>query len=413
MLGVPPLPFHAYLWTPASTGLSSATSSNPVITLSNFTNINQVYDYSVTTTLFGCSVNDTVQVTVYPLPTSDFDFSNICQNQTANFNAQPTVSNVTSWIWDFGDGNITNATQSTSHTYLTAGSFNVELLTISGFGCADSISKTIIINPNPAIAFNANDSSGCEPFCVNFNDLSVVTGGNSIAWSWDFGDGDTSNLKNPGHCYTTTSISASDFFTVALTVTSDSGCIATGSKSNYITVYPKPEANFTIDPATTDIANPLISIIDSSIGVDSWSWDFGDQQTDTSPNPSSHTYADTGRYTIALITSTLNNCLDTSYQNVDIEPNFIFFIPTAFTPDNNGKNDTFAPKGVFIKEFKMLIFDRWGNLVYGTDDIDEPWDGKIKNGNEIAQTDVYVYSITVTDLKKKVHEYRGTVTLLK
>ncbi|MFY9310332.1 MAG: gliding motility-associated C-terminal domain-containing protein, partial [Bacteroidia bacterium] len=107
------------------------------------------------------------------------------------------------------------------------------------------------------------------------------------------------------------------------------------------------------------------------------------------------------------------NCPDTSYQTVIIEPDFMFYVPNAFTPNDDGVNDTFIGKGMFINEFEMMIFDRWGNMVYKTDNMDKPWDGRVNNGSEPAQKDVYIYSISVTNFKMEKFKYKGTVTLTR
>ena len=88
-------------------------------------------------------------------------------------------------------------------------------------------------------------------------------------------------------------------------------------------------------------------------------------------------------------------------------------IPNTFSPDGDGINDTFSGKGVFIKEFKMTIFDRWGNIIFVSDDINKPWDGKANKGNEIVLADVYIYSIIAIDFKNQRHNYKGIVTLLR
>ncbi|MDP1747275.1 MAG: gliding motility-associated C-terminal domain-containing protein, partial [Bacteroidota bacterium] len=142
-------------------------------------------------------------------------------------------------------------------------------------------------------------------------------------------------------------------------------------------------------------------------------WNFGDSTTSSLSNPGSHTYQNTGTYTITLITSTIYNCIDTAYETIIIEPEFEFYIPNAFTPNGDEKNDSFSPKGVFIKEYEMMIFDRWGNLIFFSDDINKGWDGKINRGTEIALQDVYVYSIRVIDFKKEEYLYKGIVTLLR
>ncbi len=174
-----------------------------------------------------------------------------------------------------------------------------------------------------------------------------------------------------------------------------------------------PVADFEVDPKTASIINPIISFIDLSTGANFWNWHFGDTTTSFISHPLAHTYADTGSYLITLIVSTQYGCIDTFYQTIIIEPDFVFYIPNAFTPDGDGINDSFTGKGVFIKEFEMKIFDRWGNLIFFTDDIDKPWDGKANHGGEMAQRDVYVYTIQVTDFKKRKHDYRGIVTLVR
>ncbi len=178
-------------------------------------------------------------------------------------------------------------------------------------------------------------------------------------------------------------------------------------------MYPNPVASFIVHPQTTSITDPIISITDLSTGTNFWNWNFGDTDTSSSIIPSPHTYADTGTYTITLITSTLYNCIDTTSHTVIIEPDFLFYIPNAFTPNDDGINDIFSGKGIFIVNYEMSIFDRWGNLIFFSDDIAKGWDGKANHGNEIAQGDVYIYSIKITDINKRKHLYKGIVTLVR
>ena len=179
-------------------------------------------------------------------------------------------------------------------------------------------------------------------------------------------------------------------------------------------MYPDPNAGFTVDPQTAVITNPVISIIDASTGANFWNWNFGDgSDTVSSVDPLPHTYADTGTYTIMLITSNQFSCLDTSYQTVIIEPDFLFYIPNAFSPNDDGINDTFSGRGLVITKYEMTIFDRWGNLIFFSDDMNKPWDGRANHGTEISQGEVYIYSFKVTDFNKKKHEYKGIVTLVR
>lgn len=412
-IGTVSIPGYSYFWSPPIQGLSSLTASNPTITLINLGSTIQNSDYIVTTTSLGCSLNDTIQVTVYPIPVADFSFSNVCLNQTLNFIDQSTDPNgiLTNWTWNLGDGSAFDTNQNVSHLYQAVGPYSVQLTVVSSFGCLDSVTKTALINPNPSVSFFASDTIGCEPLCINFQDASsIVTGNNTLSF-WSFGDGNAH--ADPNHCYSTSSVFLDETFNVSLTVTSDSGCISTFSKNNYITVHPKPDAAFTAQPGTTTILNSAISFSDLSTGADFWNWDFGDMSTSSLSDPLPHSYADTGSFMITLFTSTLNSCADTAYQTVIIEPDFVFYIPAAFSPNGDGKNDTFSGKGVFIAEYEMSIFDRWGNLIYKTADISQPWDGKANKGTEIAQEDVYIYSFVIKDTKNDVHYYRGSLTVVR
>ncbi len=371
----------------------------------------------IATTDNGCKDTITKSTVVHPLPIAHFNAANVCDGSIVQFN---DLSNITatdtiqSWAWDFGDGSPVVNNKNTSHLYASNGSFTVQLLIVSNFGCLDSISKISVINPNPIINFTADDTIGCEPLCVNFQNLSSIASGFNSARLWNFGDNSpTVSSQNPFHCYTNDSVYSPNYFNVTLTVTSDSGCVSTLSKNNYITVYPNPISSFTVQPETTTITDPVISITDLSAGANFWNWNFGDSDTSSAVNPLPHTYADTGTYIITLITSTQYNCLDTMNQTIVIEPDFLFYIPSAFTPNDDGINDNFYGKGIFIIGYEMTIFDRWGNLIFFSDDINKTWDGKANHGTETAEGDVYIYSFKVTDIKKRKHNYRGTVTLVR
>lgn len=400
-------------WNFGDTSLSD-TTQNPSHNYGNAT----TYSVSlIATSVYGCKDTISKNVVVHPLPDVQYSTVNVCDDSIAYFtdlSTIPATDTIQSQSWDFGDNSPLNTNQNTSHLYADAGSYPVQLIVVSYFGCIDSITKTSIINPNPIVNFTAPDTIGCEPFCVSFQNLSTIITGINIGWLWDFGDGSpTSNLETPIYCYSNDSIFLPVFYTPTFTVTSDSGCVSILSKNNFITVYPKPIADFKVEPETTTIIDPVISVTDLSTGTNFWNWNFGDQDTSLVFNPPPHTYQDTGTYTITLITNTQYGCLDTAYQNIIIDPDFAFYIPNTFTPNDDGINDNFSGKGIFIIKYEMSIFDRWGNLIFHSDDPNKPWDGKANHGNELAQKDVYIYSIKITDIKKTEHEYKGRVTLLR
>lgn len=400
----------------------SDTSQNPIyIYISPGT-------YTVTlisTTNNGCKDTIAKSVVVHPLPTAQFYTTpvsiGICDGTTVQFNDTSTIGApdiLQSWSWNFGDGSALNFNQDTSHIYAVANSYSVQLVVVSNFGCADSISKPITINPNPLVNFSGSPVGGCEPLCVSFSDSSFISGGSNTHWTWDVGDGSPpSNSQNFEQCYSTDSINSPISFSISLTVTSDSGCVSTLTKNNYITVYPNPHADFSVDPEITSVVDPVISFINLSTGTDFWTWDFGDNTTSALSDPSPHTYpADVASYTITLITSNQYGCLDTAYQTIQIDADFTFYIPNAFTPNGDGINDYFFGTGIGIVKYDLWIFDRWGNMIFHGDDVpakNAKWDGRANGGKEEAQIDVYVWKVALTDVFSNKHKYIGTVTLVK
>lgn len=184
-----------------------------------------------------------------------------------------------------------------------------------------------------------------------------------------------------------------------------------------ITVFTRPKAAFTLSPQPTNILNPTIQFTDQSTDAYSliyWTWNFGDGADSTSnlENPS-HTYQDTGTYCANLIVMDIHGCTDTATNCLAIGPAYSIYIPSAFTPNGDGRNETFQPKGQYIQNFEMYIFDRWGMKLYHTNDITKGWNGTVNGGSLVAQEDTYVYMINITDSQGIAHHYVGRVSLLK
>ncbi|MCX8081751.1 MAG: gliding motility-associated C-terminal domain-containing protein, partial [Bacteroidia bacterium] len=128
-----------------------------------------------------------------------------------------------------------------------------------------------------------------------------------------------------------------------------------------------------------------------------------------------HVYTYVGQYHVYMVATNSYGCKDTAYRMVEVLPEVMVYIPNAFTPDGNGKNDVFFPKGIGIREdgYKMEIFDRWGELIFVSEKFSQGWDGRVKGTNVIAQEGVYVYKIMVTTLEGDKKYFVGHVTLLK
>ncbi|MEW6468911.1 MAG: PKD domain-containing protein [Bacteroidota bacterium] len=274
---------------------------------------------------------------------------------------------------------------------------------------SDSATVTVTVNPLPVVTFTGTDTTGCVPLTVTFTNN---TSG-SAACSWNFGDGATSSSCGPvTHTYTTPGT-----YTVFLQVTDNNGCVASSTHTNMVAVYGQPVSCFTFGPQPTTILDGTISFTDCSTGGTNWTWSFGDLANSTSyqQNPQ-FTYNDTGSFTVQQVVCNSNGCCDSSMQTVVIGPDFTLYVPNAFTPDGDGNNDTFFPKGegFDINSYRLWIFDRWGNLLFFNDNWNKHWDGKVEGGSgEIVQEDVYVWKIEINDYLGAKHQYVGHVSVIK
>jgi gliding motility-associated-like protein len=398
---------YMFDWTPESTKTTASISVSPVVST----------DYHVVVKDGkGCSSAPLVIKVIVnpPLKVTGSNDVNLCIGDSTKLTATGSGGNggPYTYTWSpalIGTGNVVTVKPSVTTTY------TVTIKDNCGTPAAlDSIKVTI--NASPVVKFSGGPLSGCTPVKTNFKDSSSVTGGVITSWKWDFGDGSQSDSKDPTHIFSTTGTTTS-VYSVTLTVKSSNGCISVLKKDKLIHVYPMPVANFDA-PFSTSILNPVVHFTNNSVGAISWDWDFGDSlcvpannvSTQFSPN---HTYSDIGRYYVKLFVKNSGGCTDSAFHWIDIDPQFVIFIPNAFTPNGDGDNDVFYAKGEYINDFEMRIFDRWGNMIYYADNINKPWNGKKNNVGEIEQQDVYVYQITIKDNKDKRHKYVGTVTLVK
>lgn len=348
---------------------------------------------------------------VYPLlnPTFTQPAAECVVGNSFNFNATGTFAGNGTFSWAFG--NSANPTTSslqnpTNIVYSLPGTFAVAL-TISENGCTESYVDSVTVYPIPTAGFNGVPVIGCAPFLMQFTDSSIV--GTPASYLWDFGDGTSSTLSNPSHLYSNVGV-----YNVTLTITTVAGCIGTSTffVPAMVTTTPSPVANFTGTPTQTSIFEPWISFTDLSSGEIKWFYSFGDGQTDTIPNPM-HTYGYAGIFNVMEVVTNQFGCTDTAYFPITIIPEYRFWIPNAFTPFNNDDiNLVFMPVVLGVTDYEFLIFDRWGQLIFETQDIKKGWDGTYK-GNK-CQIDIYVWKITYTDVIDLLqHTHIGHVTLVK
>ncbi|MEI7802323.1 MAG: PKD domain-containing protein, partial [Bacteroidota bacterium] len=291
-----------------------------------------------------------------------------------------------------------------SINYLNPGMDTVTLIITENNCTSSQITQILLVDSLPQVAFSVTDTLGCDPFGTSFFNESTRT--QSVLWN--FGDDGTSTDENPTHVY------QPGLFTVKLVVTSASGCIDSLSKPDLITVLNNPVAKFTAKPEpgiVTEVKDATFYFTNQSVYANSCKWFFGDGDSSTLQNPI-HIYQDSGNYDVMLVAYDSIGCTDTFLLGkLVVIANINYFIPTAFTPNNDGVNDIFYVYGRSLKNVHLMVYDRIGEKVFESNGIYQGWDGRYHNAP--VNTGVYVYYAEVETMKGDVIILKGDVTLIR
>ena len=384
---------YTYSWAGVGTGASQVISPLAPSTYS-----------VIATDANGCTSSDaSVAINVTSLTSANLAVSGataICVGSTATIAS--SVSGNTGPVTTAWSGGLGSGSGPFTVTPLSSTTYTVTVTDVCGH--SETSSVPVIVHPLPVIDIVPQSATACNEVTMNFVDNSTTNAG--AQYSWSFGDGASSSQVSPWHTY-----GSSGVYNIGLTVTSPFGCVNAMGTTSTITVNTNSHAEFKSQAVDGTTISPVYRFHNLSSNSASYMWDFGDGTTSTISAPE-HTYAQQGEYTVKLYTSSSAGCMDSTIDVIQIRPMFTIYIPNAFTPDGNGTNDLFSAKGDEISEFKMMIFDRWGEMIFQTDDINQGWDGKARGGSKPSENGVYVYKITVRDFEQRYHDYTGHVTLL-
>jgi gliding motility-associated-like protein len=259
------------------------------------------------------------------------------------------------------------------------------------------------------IGFTYDVSSGCAPLTVTFTNTSQ---GNASNCLWDFGNGQTSNS-----CGTTTyTFENPGCFNISLTNSIGSGCSETLSIDSLICVLGGPTADFSSTLSTNVFYNGEVQFNNLSLNANDYTWVFGDTTSNSNEENPFHIYPVqiATSYEVMLIAADSNGCIDTVIKVITIDEDYNVYVPNTFTIDDNDVNETFIP--IFsdytqIKKYKLIIFNRWGELIWETTDYYLPWDGRANGKN--CQDGVYTWKLLYEDKKYGNRTLVGHVTLLR
>lgn len=390
-----------YSWT--GPGGFTYTSQNATIPNAQLSASGQ---YSVLVTDANTCTNTAVTtIIVNPAPVPSITSNGpVCVNTQLNLSGGGGVS----YAWSGPNGfNSTSQNPSFSPSSTAfSGNYNLTVTDING--CTASTVIPVVINPIPNASISSSTNGGCAPLCVSFN---VTPSPNVTAINWNLGNGVTGNTATQQTCYGTTGV-----YTIAVSVSDAIGC--SSSATYTVEVYPQPVADFNHAPIKPIInIDPEVTFTDASHGANvvAWQWYFNStaQFTSTQQNPT-FMFTEPGTYPVALVVKSDKGCVDTIVRPIVVGEDFGIYVPNAFTPNGDGINDIFQPKGFGIVKYELQIFDRWGERIFSTKTFEEGWDGKFgSRGGDICENGSYTWLINVTSVFGKAHEFKGHVTLIK
>lgn len=382
-------PGATYLWHDGST--------NQTFTA---TELGEVY---VTVDNGFCIRTDTLEIIIGAIAVDLGDDTFHCKGASFVLNAE-------------NDGAIYNWSTGETNQSISVSTTNDYSVTVTeGFCVATSEVNVEFYLPEAILTSDIFD--GCPILDIQFTDLSTTPHGTIQNWNWNFGDGKTSDLQNPLNEYNITGE-----YTVTLDVIDSNNCENSNELPYKIEVYSVPEADFYYTPENPNIEEAEITFFDTSIEAVSWDWNFGDGYSSTDQNPI-HEYGTGGFYVISLDVVSLHGCKNSIAWDLFIETPLTIYVPNAFSPNNDGINDLFYPivNGLDPTEYKLEIYDRWGELVYETTDHKDKWDGGYQGVLErktefqyFANNGTYTWIIDVkrTDIAEK-ERLKGVVSILR
>jgi gliding motility-associated-like protein len=340
-----------------------------------------------------------VSVLPLPLPTAAANSTAVCLNDKVIF----TGTGGLYYSWN-GPNQISFAGQSatvTASSLIYSGEYT--LTVVDQNGCANTAKTGFVINEFPSTGITI-PKQGCAPYC---SDVALWTKSPSVNANFTV-NGKLFKANTFNYCFQTPgTYTISGFFTDNRT-----GCQAT--ESLVLSVPGVPLADFYWLPENSVESLDDVQFINSSIDENQtqWRWSFASDKTYSPQSENaSYFFRDAGTYPVALIVTNSAGCSDTVVKKVVIESDFACYIPNAFTPNTDSRNEVFLPKVRGVLKYSLAIFNRWGEQVFDTQDSAEGWDGEFRG--EQTKSDVYAYKIVLTTLHGEHKEYAGQVILYR
>lgn len=361
---------------------------------------------------------DTVHVNVYDINPEFISDTVHCIGGLLQFTDQSVLppqvqSNISGWLWDFGDGQ-TSILQNPTHSYSATGLYDISLTISTPDSCESTILKALHVEIIDILPDFEVDSLICYQGEAHFTSIGNIPEHLPFSiesYQWEFGDGSSSTEQHPSHQYTDTG-----YFDVTLYITLDNGCVYSTTKHSVIKVE---ELTIDLNLITESLEYPFnlpAEAFTTSTHFDSLQWYIDEKPF--SNNEAIEFYTGTTE-PVAYVTVTLKgwmtNCEATTTKQIKLINTEDFHIPNAFTPNGDGINDVFKPVGRQVDNaeyFMFKIHNRWGEQLYFSNDNQEGWDGTNKRGERVS-SGVYIWSLELQTELSGRQSYNGWVKLIK
>jgi gliding motility-associated-like protein len=308
-----------------------------------------------------------------------------------------------SFSWNFGDGSISPGISPVIHSYVASGTYNVQLVLTDTNYCNYPDTAIQVLRVSPIVKAQFEISDGCAPYDAFFNNTSLA----GQSFFWNFGDGNSSTEINPEHIYPDTGT-----YTISLLVIDSNTCNVRDSTTHSIHINPKPVAQFYTEPVPAQYNTPTI-FFNTSSGATHYVWHFGDGDSllKNSPDTVLHQYQETNTFNACLVAINQFGCSDTVCHAVEALINPLLDVPNAFTPGRFGENSIIMVKGFGIMAMDWKIYNRWGQVVFESNNPFIGWDGTYRGAAQ--PIGVYAYTLDATFFDGTKVRRTGDITLIR
>ena len=358
---------------------------------------------TVTATGTACTDSKTFDLQIYPSPVVSFTANALNQcfpgHQFVFTNGSTIQSGAMFYTWRMGDGTIQTGTNAT-YSYTKPGAYTVWLIAATVNGCQDSSRANINVYPMPTADFTITPV--CTYLPVPLKDNTYNNTSSNINYLWDFGDGRTSNLRSPSFSY-----ALPGTYNITLSVSTIQCPLPLSTIQRSVVVdLPVPGITYPQKDAVMNFPEPLKA---RQFG-NNITWFPGTYLDNRNSYTPTFRGLNPQLYTIQIRAS--NGCLTVDTQMVKTHKKIDIYVPTAFSPGNNGLNNYLRPILLgFDRVNYFRIFDRWGKMLFEMKSDRPGWDGKINNVSQEIQT--VVWMIEAVDIDGVTHHRQGTTVLMR